>query len=553
MAFALAQGLVGQQYPITPCASLVAPVVPGADVLDLIASETHNYSFPAFPVFHGPEVTDLSFCNITVSLRHQGADDTVYVRAWLPLVDWNGRYQATGGSSLAAEFGDAMLVGQAGRGYAVSSTDAGLTLGNTIDPQTGLWALRDDGTPNEDLHLNFAWRSIHDMAVVAKDVINQFYGTGPSYSYWHGCSQGGRQGYAAAAKYPDDFDGILASAPAIDIPDFVPANFWPAVVMRNSGIVPSCVFEEYQKAIIAECDPLDGVADGFISSYEVLENCPFNADSLVGRKFTCGEGCEVIDELEFRTRIPCKRFSELTISATHADVVRKILQGPQTFEGKHLWYGIAPGAQFGVVADIVLTDNDTREVAPLPSAEKWLKYFALQDPYFEMASMTYTDYERAHELSIKRNPLFSNQHLDLSAFKRAGGKLLTWFGMADEYIPPSGMLRYREALQEKFGGSSAVDEFQRLFLAPGVGHCLGGHGPFPIDPLGALVTWVEEGKPPEVLQAGIINEAGVEITRNLCPYPKTLVYKQGDVNKASSFACESGKGRSSSSWAHDEI
>jgi hypothetical protein len=98
------------------------------------------------------------------------------------------------------------------------------------------------------------------MAVASKDAIKQFYGSEPHSSYWHGCSQGGRQGYAAAAKYPHDFDGILATAPAIDLPQIIVSDFWGTVVMRNSEIPPSCVFEEYQKAIIATCDPLDGMS-----------------------------------------------------------------------------------------------------------------------------------------------------------------------------------------------------------------------------------------------------------------------------------------------------
>lgn len=150
----------GQQYIATPCANLVAPVIPEADILSFVAAERHNYSFPVFPLFQGAAVTDMSFCNVTLSLRHTGADDTVWVNAWPPLKDWNSRYQATGGGGLAAGFGDAILAGQVGNGYAASTTDGGLTLDHTIDPQSGVWALKADGTPNEAFQLNLAWRSI---------------------------------------------------------------------------------------------------------------------------------------------------------------------------------------------------------------------------------------------------------------------------------------------------------------------------------------------------------------------------------------------------------
>lgn len=546
---AFAQVGFGQQYIATPCANLVAPAFPDADILTFTATETHNYSFPAIPLFQIPGVEDLEFCNVTASLRHNDADDTVYVNVWLPLKGWNGRYQATGGGGLAAGFGTIMMAGPVGAGSVTSMTDGGLTLDNTVDPQSGLWAIKEDGTLNEALQLNLAWRSIHDAAVASKDLIKQFYGSDAEYSYYQGCSQGGRQGYAAAAKYPHDFDGILAMAPALDFPELVPADYWGAVLLRNTELPPSCVFEEYLKAIIAECDPLDGASDGLISSHELLENCHFDPNSLVGTTFSCGEGCVVNDPLTLtKKRVPCRSTHDQTITSTHADIVRQTLQGPRTADGKQLWYGLAPGAEFDVLANVVLTENGTREVQPFVVAESWVKYFALQDPDFDMPQMTLSEYEHAFDLSVKKfGPLWGNQQLDLSGFKQSGGKLLTWMGMADQYINPLGTLRYRESLEKKFGGADAVDEFQRLFFAPGVGHCAGGIGPIPDDAFGALVSWVEEGKAPDVLPASVTNEEGVEITRNLCRFPNKLVYQKGDMNKASSFVC------SDKSSGHDEL
>jgi feruloyl esterase len=430
-------------------------------------------------------------------------------------------------------------VKQVASGYAASSTDAGLTLDNTVNPQSGEWALKDDGSPNEELQLNFAWRSIHDMAVVSKDIIKQFYGIKPEYSYWHGCSQGGRQGYAAAAKYPTDFDGILAIAPAIDIATFALADFWPPVVMQNSEAPPFCVFEAYQKAIVAECDPLDGVVDGLISDYDLLESCPFDPASLIGKQVSCKRDCMIFNpESMIGKETSCLESTNLTITATQANVVAKILQGPRDPEGQPLWYGVAPGASFLAVANTVSTDDGTIIPQPFLAAESWTKFLALGNASYDMTRMTYSDYYKVFEESIpKLNSLWGNQQLDLADFRQVGGKLLTWFGLADEFIPPFGMLRYRDRLQVKFGGVEAVDEFHRLFLAPGAGHCYGGDGPNPVDPLGALVSWVEHGIAPEVLPAAATRADGVEVTRNLCRYPQKLVYQKGDINQASSFSC----------------
>lgn len=511
----------GGQILGTQCASLVQPIVAGAEILSLHAAEVHNFSFPAIPFFNPVETNALDFCNVSVALTHPGANDTVFVSVWLPLAEWNGRYQATGGGGLAAGMGPPLMANALDSGYATSSTDGGLTLNNTINPQSGKWALKDDGTSNDDLQLNLAWRSIHDMAVISKDLINQFYGVKPSYSYWHGCSQGGRQGYAAAAKYPHDFDGILAIAPAMDLAELVVADFWPAVAMQNKVVPPFCIFEEYHKAIIAKCDPLDGVVDGLISDYDLLESCPFDPDALIGQEVSCGD------------------LKDVTITADHANVVKQILQGPRTTEGKSLWYGLAPGAEFFAVAKTKAGEDGTFVPVPFAPSVGWLKHFVFQDPDYDTSKMTHSDYDKAFEISVsKLNQLWGNQHLDLTDFKHSGGKLLTWFGLADEYIAPNGMLQYRENLEKRFGGPEAVDEFQRLFFAPGVGHCWGGHGPLPADPLNALRAWVEKGTAPDVLPAVITTPENVEVSRNLCRYPKKLVYREGEVNLAGSFSCE---------------
>lgn len=540
MDFGFSQIPLGGQVFGTPCSNLISPVVLGAEILRINAAEVHNFSLPDVPFTKQREVNNLSFCNVSVVLTHPGADDMVHINLWLPSSDWNGRYQAMGGGGLAAGYGEAKLASQIASGYVASSTDAGLTLNNTVNPLDGEWALKQDGSPNEDLLLNLAWRSIHDMVVVSKDVIKQFYGREQTYSYWHGCSQGGRQGYAAAAKYPHDFDGILAIAPAISITSFVPADFWPPVVMQNSEVPPFCVFEAYQKAIIVKCDPLDGVEDGLISDSDLLETCPFDPASLIGTKIPCRERCIKTDPITLMERVvPCHDPWDLTITATHAEIVTKLLEGPRTPDGTRLWNGIALGASFFAVADTIMTDEGIRIPRPFDSAMNWLKFISMRNASYDMSEMDYSDFYKAFNQSRDRlDSVWGNQQLDLSGFKQSGGKLLTWYGLADEFIPPAGMLRYRDSVEEKFGGTEEVDEFYRLFLAPGGGHCYGGYGPLPVNPLEVLVSWVEREQAPEVLPAAIIHPDGVKVTRNLCRYPRKLIYKEGDVNQASSFACQ---------------
>lgn len=504
------------------CTGLTAPIVPAADVLQMSAEPVYGLSLPSSSIFDRVDVQNLNFCNVSMTLTHPGDNDIVYITVWLPLTDWNGRYQATGGGGLAAGY-DWLLMNPVASGYAASSTDAGLTLNQTVDPQGGTWALNPDGSFNEPLVLNLAWRSIHDMAVVSKALIKQFYGENPEYSYWTGCSQGGRQGYAAAAKYPEDFDGILAVAPAIGGVYFAPADYWPPVVMHNEHEVPPfCVFEEYQKAIVAECDPLDGVRDGLISDWDVLESCPFDPAALIGTVITCDD-----------------QSNNITVTASHANIVSKILDGPQTPAGERLWYGLAPGASFSATAKTVKMVDGTWAPEPFKAAESWVKFLTMRNASYDITKMTYSDYFKAFEASTyKMRDLFGDEQLDFSGFQRAGGKLLTWVGLADQYIPPLGILQFRAQTEKKFGGPEAVDEFYRLFTAPGAGHCAGGIGPNPIDQFGPLIDWVEHGNAPDVLPASTNRPNGIDISRNLCRYPKKLVYQHGDVNKADSFTCE---------------
>ncbi|PYI11023.1 tannase and feruloyl esterase [Aspergillus sclerotiicarbonarius CBS 121057] len=503
------------------CDRLTVHRIPGVHILSIETQERHNYSFPAVPSLNPTDVHDLDFCDVTVTLTHPGGDDFVTVSIWLPLTDWNGRFQATGGGGLAAGYIGPAQAAAVNQGYVAASTDGGLTLNGTINPQTGAWALRPDGSLNTALLKNYAHRSIHDMTVIGKALTQSFYGTPPKFSYWNGCSTGGRQGYFAAALYPEHFDGILAGAPAINLPHLYSYLFWAPVLMINSVTPPQCVFHAFQKATIDACDPLDGAIDGLISYYDP-ETCDFGPETLIGETIECSE----LD-------------SNITITSEHANLVDQIIQGPHIADGRRLWYGLAPGASFRGTADTITTNESTTPNPFFPSIG-WTKNFVFQDSDYDVLSMDFEDFDTAALLSIARyTDILGSEGHYLYDFQYTGGKLLSWHGLADDIIPSSGTIQYRDRIEEDIEDLDEVDEFYRLFLAPGVGHCGGGYGPTPTDPFGALVRWVEEGVPPETLGAAGVNGDGEVVTRELCRYPLVLVYDgDGDVNDAGSFSCE---------------
>ncbi|KAL4746209.1 hypothetical protein BDW72DRAFT_207538 [Aspergillus terricola var. indicus] len=533
------------------CYGLQPPSIPDARVLWITSSTVVNFTHPPVTGLTGEPIAEatgesplLTFCNVSMALTHPGDNDTVFVSVWLPPHDsWNSRYIATGGGGLGAGY-DFNMISPLAAGFAASATDAGLTLNNTIMADSGLWGLKEDGTVNEPLFENLGYRSIHDMAFASKDVIKQFYGVEAKYSYWAGCSQGGRQGYAAAAKYPADFDGILAAAPGLGFGHVGLAAFWPVVVMHNEGeYVPSCIFSKYEAALLESCDPDDGLVDGLISDYDLLMSCPrsFDASTLIGKNVTCREAGN----------------ATLTITERHAIIVTKILNGPSN-HGKQYWFGTVPGATLSGIADTVF-DNATGRWLPKPflPAAGWLANIIAPQMGIEVEpehryrdtgilTLTYSQYFAAFNMSLALStPFLGDSYLDFRSFQKSGGKLLTWVGLADQFVHPAHLFDFYASVTKTIspGNSSVINDFYRIFTAPGVGHCAGGVGPQPVSPMGALMEWVEQGKAPDTLTAKADSSIAREIVRDLCLYPKKSVYRHGELAQYGNFECREPRGQ----------
>ena len=301
------------------CASISNIEVPGAQVLSITGVEQTNVSVAA-SVF-SPALSGLNICDVILILTHPGANDTVTVQVWLPISGWNGRFQATGGGGFSVGYGPPGLGPAVAAGYSAVSSDGGnFGAGFALLPDALV-----DGHVNQGLLVNYAYRSVHDMTVVGKAVTQQYYGEPAKYSYFTGCSNGGREGIVSAMRYPGDFDGILASSPAVNEPKVGISIQWPYVVMQNEKNAPSqCVFQAFINASIALCDGLDGVEDGIISN---LEDCHFDPFTLVGKRVACDGSTSVIDY------------------AT-AYVVSKIYGGPVAPNGARVWNGLNTGTGF---------------------------------------------------------------------------------------------------------------------------------------------------------------------------------------------------------------
>lgn len=459
-------------------------------------------------------VPGLNFCNVSVTTTHPGWDDNINTQVWLPTDDWNHRLQMTGGGGLSTGLVTPTMITALSDGSSVVSTDGG-HYGD--DPST--WALASPGNVNLYKLFDYSTASLQEGAIIGKSIIEQYYSEPPAYSYFTGCSTGGRQGLMFAQRFPDIFDGILAAAPGVNYNNIISVGFYPQLVVRESENIPrQCELNALTALAIEACDPLDGVTDGIVSAIELCEFDPF---SFVGSAVPCGEG-EV----------------NITLgAASGADAAWTGLGNNGGF--------INPGFEYqAYLGGVLNTSCDSTggacEQVPFAPFEQWLLYFLKKDPSYDWRNLSLPELVALQTSPDNRlyDSFLATNDPDLSEFNLAGGKMITWHGLADQYIPPSASQDYYDAVTER---NPDVQDFYRYFQAPGVLHCAGGNGPVPIDALQKLVAWVEDGTgPPETLSGVSAPSAeGVVYQRPICSYPKRAVYKgQGNVTLSEHWECK---------------
>ena len=431
---------------------------------------------------------------------------TIEFELRLPTAGYTGRYLqggcggncgyiATGftpSCTNAVAYSGAFAVGFQNSGHRGSLTD-------------GVWAIS-SAQARED----FAHRAAHVFSIAAKSIIRAYYGADPDYSYFQGCSGGGREAMMETQRYPHDFDGVIAGAAPYLISEKMERYLWEARVGTDSqgrSLFDVASARVLHGAVMAACDSSDGLTDGQIDD---PRRCRFDPSTLV-----CSAG-----------------ETSQCLTPAQAESARKLYEGPVDSSGKHLYLGGAPyGSELVwpssalAVSGRTFFDNFVRAMVYHGELPQGLTFDSWK---FNASSL---------DGLAKRGAIYQAADADLRAFRQAGGKLILWQGAADPAAGSYAYVDYYRRVREAVGGMSAAREFVRLFEVPATYHCSGGYIAYQGDILGTMVRWVETGEAPDKIVFSALLESGVQRDRPVFAYPGKARYKgRGDVNAADSFA-----------------
>lgn len=483
------------------------------DSVDLVTpADTIDFGLPGLP----PVPANVGFCRVLVTLTPV-KDSQIRSEIWLPAKEnWNGKYLGSGNGGFAGSLNPphlTMLDG-IGRGYAVAGTDTGHVgkgEGWSLDAS---WAL---GHPEKVK--DYGYRANHLTAVTAKALIKAHYKTAQKYSYFQGCSNGGREALMEAQRFPEDYDGIIAGAPANSWTGQAAVFSWNTKAHTQSpeSALPDDKLVILQDAALKQCDALDGVVDGVI---ENPRRCAFNPAVVQ---------CASSDQAD-------------CLSAAQVETAKKIYQGPHhSRTGKPIYPGFPAGSEAVQWSQWITGPNAAQEFY----ATELFRNMVYEDASWDLSKLNLdAGYAKA---VAKLGPVLNSDKPDMSAFAKRGGKLILYHGWADGALTPLGTIRYYERVHARMG-AAATGKFLRFYMVPGLAHCITGPGPNSFDMLKPLEQWIENKTPPDSIIASKYENDFASLlgmpqgdpvrTRPLCPYPKVAHWTgSGSTDKAENFDC----------------
>ncbi len=536
------------------------------------------------PADPAPPTAAVPMClvKLIVGPGNPGPDDApstssgIGIEVWLPqAADWNERIRAFGSGGWAGgAHSELALIGTrsnfllaANQGYVISTSDHG----HPARPagRGGSFTMNPDGSINTVLWQDFAERSLHEQAVKTKALVQAYYGRAHQFAYWDGYSTGGRQGYKLAQKYPDDFDGILAGAPAFNWSKFITAELYPQLVMQRQIGSPIA---------IAKLDALSGAAVGACGGAELgflidPRQCRYDPTRDAAALCTGTTGNDGI--------VGTNDDAAACVNLAEADAVNRIWYG-QHFHGQapdpavdngsadapasnHLWFGLSRGTRLNLLAG----------ATPFPIATDMVA-IELQNPTLAQANFTnptgngtdgwknlsYEDLANAYLRGIDLQSSFADintDNPDLTSARDVGTRILSYHGWADDLIMPNGSINYYTRVAAQMGGDDAVQQFNRLYMIPALAHDGSFARSASVDPatgaptdvakvplpqgvtgrdelFNALRNWVENGQAPDRID---LSSPDNSVTMPICVYPKIARHDgSGPMTAAASYRCE---------------
>lgn len=471
------------------------------------------FSVPAQGSSHKAQITVPSFCRV------QGtALPDIGFELWLPAQHWNGRLLALGSGGFGGFIDLRPLGAYLLKGYAVTANDTGHTGNGTA------WM------HNPKALLAWGHDATHRVIEPAKALIRAYYGKPQTHAYFQGCSTGGAQAMEEAEFYPDDFNGIVAKSPGMDYTDLMLSFLWGLKSAHDHVTIPATKLRLLHRAVLQQCDSDDGLKDGLLGHPLA---CQFRAGSIACKKGR-HKGC--LTPAEVRT----------------AELIYQGPRDPRT--GEQLYPGFVRGSEAGSATLITPAGHSFMLNGWTLIQGGLAKQYAiplLKNMVFGK-NWDWTTFDWDHDVTRVNTVLGAKidaMNPNLEPFQKAGGKLLMVQGWDDPLNAAPLPIKYRQAVISSFARSisrktavHAVDNFFRLFMTPGMSHCIGGDGPSKVDALGAVVSWVEHGEPPARLLATKVQMLSEKPTkpvmrRPLCPYPRYARYTGGNPDLAQSFRC----------------
>jgi Tannase and feruloyl esterase len=494
------------------CASLAS-----LTMSDTTITRAETMAAGSFKPPYGPTLSALpAFCRVT-GVLHPTPDSHILFEVWLPEKQaakgkegWNQRLLDVGNGGFAGSIYYEEMAGNLRKGYATAGTDAG----HQADAEDASWAYR-----HPEKIKDFGYRALHLTTERAKAIVAVFYETAPKKVYFDACSDGGREALMEAQRYPEDYDGILAGAPANDWTHLLTSalDVGHALVADPSAYISSLKLPAITAAVLAACDAQDGLKDGIVNDPRA---CHFDPESLL-----------------------CKSGDELTcLTEPQVGALRKLYTGGKDSEGRPIFPGLMPGDESSWKAWVIGN-------APSESnyVQNFFRYMVYDDPTWSgLTANVDASLRVANEKMAE--PLNATDP-DLSRFTARGGKLILYHGWNDPAISPLNTIAYYDSVVAKLGPAQAESSV-RLYMVPGMAHCAGGPGPSAFGQLGIptakgagalslLEDWVETGKAPtELVATKYSADKKVQMTRPLCPYPQLAKYAgRGDPEDSASFSC----------------